>query len=145
MNLCRLVTRRAHARLLVAALLAAAVLGCGSERYIVIGTARASSASGYIKVSRHGDSAALTVRLEQLHSVDSLDPSMHAYVVWFESPGVAPKRAGSLHYDPDTRVGELKASSPFRKFVVKVTAEANDKPGVPSSLVVASQDIAAVD
>ena len=38
-------------------------------------------------------------------------------------------------------MGELKARSPFGKFVVKVTAEANDKPQAPSDFLVASQEI----
>jgi hypothetical protein len=87
----------------------------------------------------------LRVHLEQLHPVDSFDPALHAYVVWFESGKDAAVRAGALKYKPEDRMGELTAVSPYRKFVVKVTAEANDTPGVPSSFVVASEEISTLD
>lgn len=127
------------------ALLAAAP-ACGGDRYIVVGTARAPSTSGYVKVQ--GTTARdteLLVHLEQLHPVDSLDPALHAYVVWFESGKDTPVRGGSLKYKPEERTGELVAKSPFRNFVVKVTAEANDTPTGPSAFVVASEQIQTVD
>jgi hypothetical protein len=127
-------------------LLAFAALGCGSDRYIVVGTVRAPSTSGYVVVETSGTtSAKVKVHMEQLHQVDSLDPSLHAYVVWFEAGKAAPVRAGALHYRPDDRVGELDAISPFRKFIVKITAEANDKPSAPSGFVIASQAVSADD
>lgn len=120
--------------------------GCGGDRYIVIGSARAYSTAGWVEVSKASDSTSrVDLRLQYLHPVDSLDPSLHAYVVWFEDGKSAPVRAGSLKYVPDERVGELKATSPYRKFVVKVTAEANDRVSVPSTFVVATQDIDTAD
>jgi len=129
-------------RLTTACVFLAWAVACGADRYIVIGTARAPSASGYLEVQdTTAHSTQLLVRLEHLHPVDSLDPAFHAYVVWFEN-GTAPAvRAGSLRYNPDERVGELQAKSPYRKFVVKVTAEANDTPSAPSAYVVASEQI----
>jgi hypothetical protein len=127
-------------------LFALAALGCGSDRYIVIGTARAPSTSGFVEVTgSSGSSTELKVHMEHLHTVSSLDPSLHAYVVWFEQGKAAPLRAGSLRYLPEDRVGELEATSPYRKFVVKITAEANDKPSAPSDFVVASQEISIAD
>jgi hypothetical protein len=127
-------------------LLAFAALGCGSERYIVVGTVRAPSTSGYVVVETKGESSTkVKVHMEQLHQVDSLDPSLHAYVVWFQHGKEPPLRAGALHYRPDDRVGELEAVAPFRKFIVKITAEANDKPSVASGFVVATQAISADD
>jgi hypothetical protein len=121
-------------------------LGCGGDRYIVIGTSRAPSASGFVRVNAvTADAAKLTVHMEQLHPVDSLDPALHAYAVWFESGKAKPVLAGSLHYRPDDRVGELEAVSPFRKFIVKITAEANDKPAAESAFVIASQEVSLDD
>jgi hypothetical protein len=120
--------------------------GCGGDRYIVVGTARAPSACGFVEVDGKSDkSTRLTVHLEQLHPVDSLDPALHAYVVWFENGKDTPVRAGPLKYQPDERVGELKAEAPYRKFVVKVTAEANDTPSAPSAFVVADEQISTLD
>jgi hypothetical protein len=125
-----------------AAVVALAALGCGADRYIVLGTARAPSTAGFIEASGSGGSSAnVEVHMEQLHPVDSLDPSLHAYVVWFEHDNSPPVRAGSLRYKADDRLGELQAKAPFRKFVVKITAEANDKPKAPSEFVVATQEI----
>ena len=120
---------------------ALAQAGCGGDRYIVVGTAKAPSVSGWVVL----DDGEITVHLEQLHPASALDPSLRTYVVWFDSGQGAAKRAGSLKYRPDERTGELRAKSPFGKFVVKVTAEANDKPAVPSDVLVASQELTLED
>ena len=124
---------------------ALASAGCGGDRYIVVGTAKAPSVSGYLVVEGAGAGAEVTVHLEQLHPATALDPNLHAYVVWFVPASGAAQRAGSLKYRPDERVGELKAQTPFGKFVVKVTAEANDKPAAPSDFLVASQELTLED
>jgi len=119
---------------------ALAQAGCGGDRYIVVGTARAPSVSGWVTL----DGNQITVHLEQLHPPSALDPNLRAYVVWFDSGqggGAQAKPVGSLKYRPDERSGELRAKAPFGKFVVKVTAEANDKPAAPSDLLVASQEL----
>jgi hypothetical protein len=136
--------RRLTAYVLASAL--AGTLACASSRVIVIGTARAPSASGYVEVDGTTKTTTkVVVHLEFLHRVDSLDPALHAYVVWFENGKNPPVRGGSLTYDPEKRKGELKAVSPYRKFVVKVTAEANDTPSAPSDFVVATQDVSTLD
>ena len=138
--------RRLTAYVLASALAGTLACACGSSRVIVIGTARAPSASGYVEVD--GTTKTTTrvdVHLEFLHPVDSLDPALHAYVVWFENGKNPPLRAGSLTYDPDKRTGQLKAVSPYRKFVVKVTAEANDTASAPSDFVVATQDVSTLN
>ena len=136
---------RSSRRRLTAFVLASALAGtlaCASSRVIVIGTSRAPSTSGYVEVDGTTDTTTrVTLHLEFLHPVDTLDPSLHAYVVWFENGKNPPVRGGALQYDADKRKAELKAVSPYRKFVVKVTAEANDKPSAPSDFVVASQDV----
>jgi hypothetical protein len=119
-------------------------LACGAERFIVIGTASAPSTSGYVEIeNRSAHATKIRVHMEQLHPVDSVDPALHAYVVWLEDGRATPIRAGSLKYRPDDRIGELKVTSPYRKFVVKITAEANDSPSNPSAFVVASEAITA--
>jgi hypothetical protein len=120
--------------------------GCGGDRYIVVGTAKAPSVSGWVMIedaSKNG--AQVTIHLEQLHPAVHLDPALKVYVAWFEPSQGAPVRAGILKYSPDVRAGELRARAPFGKFVVKVTAEANDKPSRPSDFLVASQEITLED
>ena len=129
-----------------ACLFASAALACGGERYIVIGTARAPSTSGFVELTdTSSHSTRVHVHMEQLHPASSLDPAVRAYVVWFEHERQPPVRAGVLRYVPDLRVGELEATSPYLNFVVKITAEANDKPATPSAFVVASQQVSAED
>lgn len=144
-----MVLRQLRRPVLACALIAAGAglgSGCGGDRYILIGTAQAPSTSGFVTVKGKTDHGArLLVHLEQLHRVDSLDPALHAYVVWFEDGNQPSVRAGSLRYRADDRIGELEASSPYRKFVVKVTAEANDTPSAPSGFVVASEQISTLN
>ncbi|HKU38157.1 MAG TPA: hypothetical protein VJR89_08420 [Polyangiales bacterium] len=141
---------RAATRHLVTIFLGATLglAACSGDRYIVVGSARAPSTSGWVVIEDASTSSAeVTVHLEHLPRAKQLDPAMRVYVVWFEptSLGGAPNRAGTLKYYPDDRIGELKAKAPFGKFVVKVTAEANDKPAMPSDFVVASQEITLED
>ncbi|HET6334540.1 MAG TPA: hypothetical protein VFG30_15060 [Polyangiales bacterium] len=120
--------------------------GCGGDRYIVVGTAKAPSVSGWVVIkdaSKNG--AEVTIHLEQVHPPSHLDPSLKAYVAWFEPETGPAVRAGTLKYLPDERTGELRARAPFGKFVVKVTGEANDKPSDPSDFLVASQEITLED
>ncbi len=132
--------------LLFLAFACSAGAGCGGDRFIVVGTAKAPSVSGWVNIKGASKTGAeVTVHLEQLHPPNHLDSSMKSYVVWFEPVSGAPVRAGSLKYVPDQRVGELRARAPFGKFVVKVTAEANDTPTDPSDLLVASQEITLED
>ena len=120
---------------------ALAQAGCGGDRYIVVGTAKAPSVSGWVSLA--GDE--ITVHLEQLHPPAALEPTLRAYVVWFDSGQGQVKPAGTLKYRPDERTGELRAKAPRGKFVVKVTAEANDKPAAPSDFLVASQELTLED
>ncbi len=122
------------------------VAGCGAQRFIIIGTASAPSTSGYVEIE-HVDKheVAIKVRMEQLHPAERLDAAFSSYVVWLQGESGNPVRAGSLRYDADARAGELRTKTPFRKFVVKVTAEANDKPSAPSHFMVASQEVLVAD
>lgn len=133
--------------LTAAAILLAVTASCGGDRYIVVGSARAPSVSGWIVIENASKSSAnVTVHLEQLHPVRNLDPALRSYVVWFEPvEGGKPVRGGTLLYRPESRVGEATARSPFGKFVVKITAEANDTPLSPSAFVVAAEQITLED
>jgi len=83
----------------------------------------------------------LALHLEHLHPAEHVDPELHAYAVWIEDGKQPAVRAGVLTYRPQRRLGEASVRSPYRKFIVKVTAEANDTPSVPSDLVVVSEQI----
>ncbi len=137
------VTTKLTATLVVALATYTLVAGCGSDRYIVIGTTKAPSASGFVEIEHDNASGAtFEVHMEQLHPVSQLDPSRACYVVWVEQTGQAPARVGVLRYNPDERSGVLKhARANSRKFVVKITAEATPTPKAPSDFAVASEEI----
>jgi hypothetical protein len=128
---------------LAAALLSAWLgVGCGSQRFIVVGTVKAPSASGFVEIHRVGKSGTeFTVHMEQLHPASQLEVARKSYVVWVQAGAEAPARLGVLRYNPDQRVGELRTRAPYRRFVVKITAEASNTPSAPSDFVVASEEI----
>jgi hypothetical protein len=120
---------------------------CGADaRYIVIGSARAPSASGIVELEElDGSSTLVTVHLEYLHPPAKIDAQSTTYVVWFAGPTGAPLRAGTLRYNPEARTGDLTATSPFDQLTVKVTAERDGSPPTPSSTVIATQSVRVED
>lgn len=116
---------------------------CGADaRYVVIGSARAPSASGFVEADEVGDdSAAVTLHLQYLHPPASVDEGVTQYVAWFQGPGGQPVRAGTILYNPEERTGDLSATAPFIDFTVKVTAERDATPLTPSATVIASQSV----
>jgi hypothetical protein len=134
-------TRRSARWLL---LLIGLLCACGADgRYVVIGSARASSTSGTVEVDElDGENTQVSVHLEFLHPPSHIDPSLGQYVVWFVPKAGATVRGGALKFDPAQRTGNLTATSPFRHFAVKITAERPGTAKAPSEYVVATQDIA---
>jgi len=119
------------------------LLACGADgRYVVIGTARAPSASGIVEVDDIGSGATqVAVHLEYLHPPSRLQEGLRSYVVWFVPPAGAPLRGGALRYDPEARTGDLTETAPFMEFMVKITAERDARPPTASNLVIATQNV----
>jgi hypothetical protein len=136
--------RRRRASFAAGAVWCIAVGACGADaRYVVIGTARAPSASGIVEIDDiDGGNTLVTIHLEYLHPPNRLDRGYTTYVVWFQGEGGAPMRAGALSYDAEARTGDLSETSPMQKFVVKVTAERDANPSRPSEYVIATQEVA---
>jgi hypothetical protein len=123
---------------------AALLAACGADgRYVVIGSARAPSASGTVEVDElGGENTQVSIHLEYLHPPEHIDAGLTQYVVWFEPKAGGVVRAGTLKFEPAQRTGDLSATSPFRQFAVKITGERAGTPAAPSEFVVATQDIA---
>jgi hypothetical protein len=119
------------------------LVACGADgRYVVIGTARAPSASGIVEVDDIGGGGTqVAVHIESLHPPSRLQDRLSHYVVWFVPTSGAPVRGGALRFDPEARTGDLTETSPFTEFEVRVTAERNSKPAAPSEFVIATQRI----
>jgi hypothetical protein len=120
-----------------------ALSACGADgRFVLLGSARAPSASGIVEVDDlGGDSAQVAVHLEYLHPPGRLDSSLKSFVVWFVPPVGGAVRAGTLRYDSALRTGDLTQTSPFHHFTLLVTAEREQKPPKPSAYVVATQEV----
>jgi hypothetical protein len=116
---------------------------CGADgRYVVIGSARAPSASGVVEVDDlGGGSTQVAVHLEHLHPPDRLQDGLAHYVVWFVPSSGTPVRGGPLRFDPEARTGDATQTSPFSQFEVRVTAERDSRPAAPSEYVIATQRI----
>jgi hypothetical protein len=123
--------------------LALLLCACGADgRYVVIGSARAPSASGVVEVDDiGGGSTQVAVHLEYMHPPSRLQDGLSQYVVWFVPKSGAPVRGGTLRFDPEARTGDLTATSPFMDFEVRITAERDSRPAAPSEFVVATQQI----
>jgi hypothetical protein len=121
-----------------------AVAGCGADgRYVVIGTARAQSASGTVEVDElDAGSTQVSIHLEHLYPPNRLGRNLTRYGVWFVPPTGTPIYGGELKFDRDERTGDLTATSPFRKFSVRVTGEPQDRSPAPSQFEIATQEIA---
>jgi hypothetical protein len=115
---------------------------CGADaRYVVIGSARAPSASGFVEADEADGGAAVTLHMRYLHPPASIEEGITQYVAWFQGPGGQPVRAGAIKYNPEERTGDLVAHAPFLAFTVKVTAERDATPLTPSATVIASQSV----
>lgn len=123
--------------------LCALAAACGADgRFVMLGSARAPSASGIVEVDDLGGaSAQVAVHLEFLHPPNRLAPDLKSYVVWFVPPAGGAVRAGTLRYDSAQRTGDLTETSPFHHFTLLVTAERETEPPKPSSYVIATQEV----
>ena len=110
-----------------------AATGCGGDRFIVVGTAKAPSVSGWVNIKGASKTGAeVTVHLEQLHPPNHLDSSLKSYVVWFEPNGQPPQNMGTIKVN-DNLESEFQTRTPFKVFKVYVTAEEGPKVTTPSS------------
>jgi hypothetical protein len=118
-------------------------LSCGGPPGVVlIGSARAASADGLVDAKKIGDRGTrVTVHMERLPSPEQLGPGLKYYVVWFEGDGGKPIKAGSLRYEPETRIGDLVRICVFREFRIRITAERSIDVTAPSDLIIAERAI----
>jgi len=134
---------RSNPASLLALALLCALWACGADgRYVMIGTAKAPSASGIVEVDDiGGGSSQVAVHLEFLHPAGQIDPALKYFVVWFVPLTGGVVRAGLLGYDQAARTGDLNQTCPFHEFTVKVTAERDEHPTAPGPIVIATQDV----
>jgi hypothetical protein len=110
--------------------------------YALVGSAYVPSTQGEIDVEKiDKDQILINITLDHLPSPERVEPGLTRYVVWFTSVGKLPVRQRALDYDAEAEVGRASIPTSLREFEVQITAEANEAPSQPSSMLVASQKI----
>jgi hypothetical protein len=119
------------------------LLGCGGPtEYVIVGTARAAGADGTIKVETiEGGNSLVSVEMQHLPPPSRLGEGLKEYIMWFETAESPAVMEGKLEYDEKKRTAKGMATTPKKKFTVKITAEKNVQASTPSDVVVAKQKI----
>ena len=122
--------------------LAGQMAACSSTaEYAVTGNERAAGVDGTITISEGDQTNVVEIELNHLPPPERLSKGMKQYVVWFEGKGAAAVKAGNLAYDVSDRSGKMRATTPYRQVVVKISAEASDNAGAPSEVVVMTKQV----
>lgn len=100
------------------------VLGCGGpSRYRAQGTPSAPGIDAEILVGKTEGAQQIELVVEHLTDPDRLTPGATHYAVWVVPEGGQPIYTGALAVDRGSRVGRLRATTPYDRFDVLVTAE----------------------
>lgn len=129
--------------LLAALVSALGGMGCASTgSYEIVGSHQAVGVDGsiFVELTRTGNRK-VVVSMEHLPLPERIDPSVSTYAVWFVPNNDYPVKAGTLAFDPISREGRLIATTPFKEFVVRLTAEPSNHVNQPSEHVVAERYI----
>lgn len=123
-------------------LVAAAACG-GPTVHQITSTTRAPGADGKVTVEKvSGGNRLLKVELQHLPPPSSISQGATVFVVWFQSSGGIPIRAGTLGYDEKKRTGEMQATSPGSgSMTILITAEKAAGAAAPSEVVVVKRTI----
>lgn len=117
------------------------VAGCGGpKQYAIVGTPRAPGAEGTVSVKDiEGGNSMVTVSMSHLPPPSRLGEDLSTYVVWIVPPNGKPTKAGVLGYDKESREGSMRATTPAKRFTVKITAEKDRAVEGPGKIVVAER------
>lgn len=129
--------------LLLATLLALTTAGCGggTRVYPAAGTDVSPAASGDIRVGKTEGAQMVDVDLRHLAPPGRLGTGLSQYAVWVVPEGLPPMLAGILAYDTAQQSGRLRATTPYERFDVIVTAEAEPIGSQPSGVVVVRRSV----
>ena len=122
---------------------ALALAGCGGgPTYEVGGTSQAAGTDAVITADEiDGGNVEVTVDILHLPPPGRMGRGLTTYVVWFTAPEAPAQKAGVLDYDADDRRGRLRATTPERRFELRVTAERNRNVRSPSETVAVRQTV----
>ena len=128
--------RTPRALFLVSMLALTSACGGGTRTYRAEGTDISPAASGDIRVGKTQGAQMVDVDLRHLAPPARLGPGLSRYAVWVVPEGMAPVLAGFLDYDGAQQSGRLRATTPYERFAVIVTAEPDRIGDQPSGVVV---------
>ncbi len=110
--------------------------------YVVRGTERSIGVDGLITIAPQSEDVnVVSVELVNLPPPERHERKKKVFVVWLTPLGGKPVRAGRLAYDPGSRMGELRATTPNDQVYVQVTAEEDSSVEGPSDFVVISKQV----
>lgn len=102
----------------------------------------AADASIRLKPNKTGNGE-LVIEVEHLAPPKRIDKSYAGYVAWILVEGQPPVKLGVLDYNERKRLGQLHATTPQKRFSVKITIEQDLNASTPSSLVIIEHPIVA--
>lgn len=99
-------------------------LGCGGPtRYRAQGTPHSPGTDAELFVGKTDGASTIDLQLEHLTDPARLTPGATQYVVWVVPEGGQPIYTGSLRWDRGAGTGRLRATTPYERFDLMVTAE----------------------
>ena len=84
-----------------------------------------------LDTDRNGNTA-MHIKVEHLAAPSTVAESHTVYVVWIQPKDQPAENAGVLRVNNDSLEGDLRATTPFKKFDVFITAEDSPRPQAPS-------------
>jgi len=123
--------------------LVAVLGGCGGPLELSFtGTSRAPGLDGQVRIERlTGGNTWVTFDVKNLPPPPRFGSGMRAFVVWVQGVDPAPVKAGTLDYEQDARQGFVHFTTPFDRFVLRLTVEQSASASRPAGPVLAEQRI----
>ncbi|OFV94871.1 MAG: hypothetical protein A3F68_01575 [Acidobacteria bacterium RIFCSPLOWO2_12_FULL_54_10] len=110
--------------------------GCAKRvRFEPLPLARGAKATGRVELT-YDQNNTLDVRMENLPDPSSLNPQYSRYVLWVSTPDRQHiVNAGQMRVD-ETNKAQIKSLTPFREFILFITAESRGDAQAPGPDVV---------
>lgn len=110
--------------------------GCAKRvRFEPLPLARGAKATGRVELS-YDQNNTLDIRIENLSEPSSINPQYSRYVLWVATPDRQRiVNAGQLRVD-ESKKAQLKSLTPFREFILFITAESRGDAQSPGPDVV---------
>ncbi|MDQ3034489.1 MAG: hypothetical protein M3Y87_18920 [Myxococcota bacterium] len=123
---------------------ALSLAACGGPQEMTAqGTAIAPGATAEISVGKTEGTQTVDLDVQHLAPPERLGAGLSQYAVWVVPQGQQPILAGTLHYDPGSQRGQLRATTPYQVFEVLVTAEGDSIGQLPSRTIVLHRGVTA--